>query len=360
MIDLMPRPALPYLHRERTRHGKTVWYVHRKGSARIRIRADYGTPEFMAAYRAALEGVSVGHPRASAAKGSLAWLIARYRESAAWTQLSVATRRQRELIFDQVMAKAGNVPFRAIGKRAVQSGMDDRRSTPFAANNYLKAVRGLFGWAAAAEYIVANPAADVQFIFAKTQGHEPWTADDVARYEARWPEGTRERVWLHVLLYTGLRLGDACIVGRQHISDGVISLKTEKTGVQIDLPILPPLAATLAAGPLGDLAFISNHYGRPFVKEAFGNAFRRACIEAGVKGKSAHGLRKTLASMGAELGLTEEQLKSWFGWTTGRMSAIYTRAARRKQMANEAGTVFARTFAHGAGRAEIKRRKSKP
>jgi integrase len=51
----------------------------------------------------------------------------------------------------------------------------------------------------------------------------------VAAYEARWPIGTKERVWLDVLLYTGLRRGDAVRLGRQHVRDGVATLRTEKS-----------------------------------------------------------------------------------------------------------------------------------
>ena len=43
----------------------------------------------------------------------------------------------------------------------------------------------------------------------KTEGFPVWTEDHVAAYEKRWPIGTRQRVWLDVLLYTGLRRGDA-------------------------------------------------------------------------------------------------------------------------------------------------------
>ena len=64
----------------------------------------------------------------------------------------------------------------------------------------------------------------------------PWTEDDVAAYEKRWPVGTRQRVWLDVLLYTGLRRGDAVRLGRQHIRDGLATLKTEKTDTVVTLP----------------------------------------------------------------------------------------------------------------------------
>jgi hypothetical protein len=54
----MPRPRPPFLNRVVTRHGKIVWMV-RVGSGderrRVRLRAEYGTPEFKAEYEAAIK-----------------------------------------------------------------------------------------------------------------------------------------------------------------------------------------------------------------------------------------------------------------------------------------------------------------
>lgn len=49
----MLRPT-PYLIREKTRHGKTVYYVRKGVGPRVRIRETPGTPEFATAYEAAL------------------------------------------------------------------------------------------------------------------------------------------------------------------------------------------------------------------------------------------------------------------------------------------------------------------
>jgi integrase len=114
----------------------------------------------------------------------------------------------------------------------------------------------------------------------------PWTEEHVTAYEKRWPIGTRQRVWLDVLLYTGLCRGDAVRLGRQHIREGVATLKTEKTDTIVTLPILPALAETLAAGPCGDLTFIAGESGNPLSKESFGNLFRDACRAAGVPGSA--------------------------------------------------------------------------
>lgn len=52
----MPRPRPPHLNRETTRHGTVVWYVRRGDGPRIRIRGEYGSPAFQAAYEAAVRG----------------------------------------------------------------------------------------------------------------------------------------------------------------------------------------------------------------------------------------------------------------------------------------------------------------
>ena len=168
-----------------------------------------------------------------------------------------------------------------------------------------------------------------------SEGFAVWSEDDVAGYEARWPIGTRQRVWLDVLLYTGLRRGDAVKLGRQHLRDGVATLKTEKTDTEVTLPILPILAETLAAGPCGDLAFIANANGQPFTKESFGNAFADACRAAGIT-KSVHGIRKLAATRAANSGATEAQLKAIFGWTNSKMPTLYTKSANNRRLAKQA------------------------
>ena len=207
-MGAMPRPRPPHLLRERTRWGRVCWYVRFGKGSRVRIRADYGTPEFEIEYQAALAGQP--RPKSSTKTGSLAWLIERYRETPAWQHFSLATRRQRENIFKQVIATAGDEPFGAITEASIAQGRDRRGNTPFQARHFLDTMRGLFRWAEEAQHVKINPAAKVHYPALKSgDGFPPWTEDDVAAYEAQWPLGTRQRVWLAVLLYTGLRRGDA-------------------------------------------------------------------------------------------------------------------------------------------------------
>lgn len=354
----MPRPRPPHLHTELTRHGRRVWYVRRGKGPRTRIDHDYGTPEFMAAYEAALAGEAPAKPGRAAA-GTLRWLWDRYRDSAAWSDLSAATRRQRENIMRGVLETAGDKPYAKVTRKTIVAGKDRRKSTPAMARHFVETQRGMFRWAVDAEHMTEDPTRDVKVGKPKTEGHHTWTDEECDRFEAKWPLGTRERLAFDILLYTGFRRGDAAIFGRQHIRNGVISLRTEKSqgAVQVILPLLPLLEASIAATKTGDLAFIAGPTGRGLSKESFGNWFAEACVAAGVPGR-AHGLRKAGATRAANNGASESELEAIFGWRGGGMAALYTRKANREKLARKATSllmpepkpnIYSRTEVSGAG-----------
>jgi integrase len=272
---------------------------------------------------------------------TLRWLLDRYRESSAWASLAPSTRRARDNIFHGLVAKSGDLPYSMLTREVVAAGRESRQATPAMANSFLKAMRGLCRWAAEAQFLAENVAANVRPIAIKSDGHHTWTDDEVSAFEARWPVGTRERLALDLLLYTGLRRGDAVRLGCQHVKAGVFRIKTDKNGVEIAAPILPALARSIAGAATGDLCFISGEHGGRLTKESFGNYFREACIAAGVPGR-AHGLRKAGASRAAENGATNEQLKAIFGWTDDKMPSLYTRQASRAKMAGAAMGMLSR------------------
>ena len=137
------------------------------------------------------------------------------------------------------------------------------------------------------------------------------------------------------MLYTGLRRGHAVRLGRQHVRDGVATIKTEKTGTIVTIPILSVSAETLTAGPCGDLSFIAGARGQPMARQSFSGEFAIACRDAGVLG-SPHGVRKIAATRAANAGATVAELEAIFGWSGGKMAALYTRAADRQRLAKRA------------------------
>jgi integrase len=216
----MPRPRPPRLQRGVSRHGKVVWFVQTKrGAPKIRIHGVYGSDEFNAAYDAAVANQPAPKkPEIKASKGTLEWAWLLYKQSASWQSKSKATRRQRENIMKHVLASAGSHPLSIIDDAAISEGVDRRARTPSQAKNFAQTMRQFFKWLKKAKIVSENPCDGLELPKRpKTGGFKEWSYEEILRYEERWPVGTRERVMLDVYMYTGLRRGDAAVVGKQHV-----------------------------------------------------------------------------------------------------------------------------------------------
>lgn len=343
----MPRPRLPYTHREVSRHGTIVWYFRRGKGKRTRLPGAYGSTEFRQAYDAALAGRAI-EKADSAPKNSLQWLVDRYSESGRFSLLSPETQKMRRSILMIACKTGGKMNFRQITPDDIKRGKMRREATPYAAANYVKVMRALFKFAVDSTWITTNPADSVDSSMPRTDGHHTWTVEEVLRYQEKYPVGTQARLAMDLLLYTGMRRGDAVMLGRQHIRNGVITYRAIKTEVEVILPVLPALAASIAATKTGDMALLCTSKGEPWAKEAFGNWFRKQCVAAKVPGR-AHGLRKAGATFAAENGATPKQLSAMFGWTDERMASIYTRRAERKMLAEQAANALSPHLESGAG-----------
>jgi hypothetical protein len=118
VIGSMPRPRPPHLHREPLKRGEARWYVRIGHGPRTRIKERYGTPEFDAAYQAAIRGEELPGRRREARGGTLQWLWDDYRRSSDWSSLANATRRQRENIMRGVLKDASDMPLSAVDRDA--------------------------------------------------------------------------------------------------------------------------------------------------------------------------------------------------------------------------------------------------
>jgi len=159
---------------------------------------------------------------------------------------------------------------------------------------------------------------------------------EIATFETRWPIGTRERLALALLLYTGQRRGDVIHMGRQHIAKGAIQLVQHKTKARLSIPIHPELQRVMDGTPSGNMTFLCTSNGKPFTAPGFGNWFREACDTANVRDCSAHGLRKAAARRLAEAGCSPHQIASVTGHKTLKEVERYTKAANQERLAQDA------------------------
>lgn len=252
---------------------------------------------------------------------------------------AVETRRVRDNIFARLIEKSGTQPFAAFKRSHMQAAMDAKADQPFAANNTLKALRKLFEWGVAAGHIDHNPCDGVKRIAARSDGFHCWTVAEVEQYRECHAVGTRARLSLDLLLFTGLRRSDAIRVGPLHVRDDLITIRTQKTGTTVYLTIWPELAASIDATTTGPASFMVNAYGRPFkTPESFGTWFAKQCDDAGLPSDCrAHGLRKAGATIAANNGASAHELCAMFGWSKLATAEIYTKDADRKRLSRAAG-----------------------
>jgi integrase len=344
------------------RHGNVRIYFWRKPGPKIRIRERSGTQEFARIYHELLQKSETGELAPTSAKparataGSLRWLIEAYCKSTDFrSELDPSTQRVRMLILESCLAEPlrpgasltfAEFPIVKLTPKVIKVLRDRKAGLPEAANGRVKAMRAVFRWALNEELVDDDPAAKVRYVKNATEGHHSWTTEEVARFEERHPIGTKARLALALMLFTGVRRSDAVLLGRQHVRDGWFSFRAQKgkkrTPMHIELPILPELADIIAQSPTGDLTYLVTEFGRPFSVAGFGNWFRERCNEAGLKHCSAHGLRKAGAVLAAERGATENQLMAIFGWRKADEARRYTRAASRKKLAAGATQLLSR------------------
>jgi integrase len=133
-------------------------------------------------------------------------------------------------------------------------------------------------------------------------------------------------------------------MGRQHIKGGQLSVRQNKTGAILTIPVHPELAKIIAASDVGNLTFLTTETGKPFSPGYFTNWFGSACRAAGLsKGLSAHGLRKAMCRRLAEAGCSANQISAISGHSTLHEVARYTKAADQKRMAVDAMGSISRT-----------------
>jgi integrase len=364
----MTRLRLQFVNEFRDRHGKVRRYLRRPGCKAVPLPGLPGSAEFMAAYQAALTGVTalpklIGEARTVA--GTVQALVAAYLDyspgsTSPFKTLAAETQRTRRNILENFREAHGEKRvFRteANGRRILlltrehmQKIINEKAVTPFAQRNLLNTLRALFRWAVEEGRVPDDPTLGVKRVKLKTTGYKTWSESDIEIFEQKHAVGTRARLAFGLFLYTGQRRGDVMRLGRQHIRHGVLTIDQRKTEGQdeahLEIPVHPKLREIIDATPNNHLTFLTTRSGMPFSPAGLTNWFREMCNEAGLpNGLSAHGLRKACARRLADIGCTTHEIAAITGHATLAEVERYTRAANRKRLGQSA---MKKLIEHGA------------
>jgi integrase len=317
------------------RHGRPRFYFRRRGFKKTPLPGLPWSPEFMAAYEAALAGqdkIEIGAGRTK--PGTMRALAVSYYNSATFrADLKPNSQATYRSLIDPFCREHGDKNVAGLRREHVIKLMAARAERPGSANTLRRALRALMKHAIDIGLRTDDPTRDVKRLRVKSDGHHSWTDAEIERFEARHLIGSRPRLALALLLYTGQRRGDIIRMGRQHIRDGVLHVRQDKTGVELAIPVHQTLARVLAESSSAQMTFLVTEWGKPFAATGFSHWFRARCDEAGLPHCSAHGLRKAAARRLAEAGCTQHEIGAITGHLSLKEVQRYTQAADQKKLA---------------------------
>lgn len=321
--------------------GKERIRLRRTGWQTVYVQAKPGTPEFTEAYKAWERDGKIIVGEAKVTPGSFDALITRFYRSSDFASIKESTQYVYRGELDRFRAKYGSRQAATMTAMHITNLLEKMQETPSAANNLLKRLRQLFDFAIRIGMRTDNPAKAVKPLKVRSTGYQTWQEEQIEQFEAKWPIGTTQRLAFDLALYTAQRRSDVRVMGPQHVERGKIRVKQLKTGKTLLIPIHPRLAESIAATPTGHLAFLISQRNRPFTFKGFGMWFMRQCRDAGLQGYSMHGLRKAASRRMAEMGLSNQLIKSITGHSSDAEVARYTRDAEQEKMADIAASIMA-------------------
>jgi len=332
-----PRLKLPrYIHAFTDRHGQPRFYFRRAGFGSKPLRGLPYSPQFMADYEAAWVGQPLPIGANRARPGTMAALALSYFASPQFRGMRLSSQKIYRGIIERFCREHGDKRVVLLRREHIVRLMAGHADQPNVANALRRVLRAMMRHAIDINLRRDDPTRDVQAIRVKSAGHHSWTDAEIAQFERHHLVGSRARLAVALLVYTGQRRGDVIRMGPQHERDGALYVKQEKTGAELVIPIHPELAAVIAATPSGHLTFLTTRFGRPFEGTGFSHWFRGACDQAGLPHCSPHGLRKAAARRLAEAGCTAHEIGAITGHASLAELVRYTRAADQRRLAEAA------------------------
>jgi len=203
-------------------------------------------------------------------------------------EIAAETRRTMWAILQKFRDEHGSKRVALLRREHVLAILDSR--PPFAKRNWLRALRPLMQFALSINMITNDPTRDIKAkVPKKGEGFRAWGEEQIAAFRSHHKLGTRARLAIELLLNTAQRRGDVVRMGPQHIRNGLLHVRQQKTGASLQLPIFPELQEAIDTMPsqYRHLTFLVTAAGKPFSPAGFTNWFREVCGKAGVRGFSA-------------------------------------------------------------------------
>jgi integrase len=319
------------------RHGKPRHYFRKPNCKPVALPGLPGSGEFMRAYEEALSAtprVEIAARRTRA--GSINAMIVGYLGSAVFAKLADASKNEYRRVFEAMRPDYGDLSIATLARKHVMAMLDSKAKHPGAARGFLRCLRLLTQYAISIGVREDDPTAGVRVKMPKTDGYRTWDEEHITAFESFYRAGSKPRLALALMLNTALRCADVIKLGRGHVRNGTIHVTAQKTKTPLQIPVTADLAAAIKASPSEHVVFLVNDREQAFNANEFSQWFRRRCTEAGLKGFSAHGLRKAMCRRLAEAGCSANEIAAISGHASLAEVERYTRRADKARLARNA------------------------
>lgn len=257
-------------------------------------------------------------------------LIDLYERSRAYAGLSASSKKLYGIYLRRLEKLLPTAPASEIRRGDMQKLFDDMGATPSAANAFRSTCSALFAWAAAREYMPSNPCDGIK---RNDEGeHEPWPQHVLDAALATDDDAVR--LLVHLLYFTGQRLGDVLTMAWSDISGEHIRVRQRKTGKSLTIRMHRDLRAELAHRARAGIVICADAAGRPIKDPTARYQLQKFAAGIGVK-VVPHGLRKNAVIALLECGCSIAETAAISGQTL-RMVEHYAKARDQQRLGDSA------------------------
>ena len=301
---------LRYVTQRQSRKGKVRWYWQRRGHPLTRLPDDRAE-RFAMVER--LNASADGQQAAEFEPGSIAKVIAEYRESDEFRDLAPGTARYYNRYLRDIEALGPRLPFSSFTRRAVVDQIETY-SKPHQRSKCAAVLKNLFKIARYRGLVTTDETVGLRLRTSRPR-ERVWSSGEIDRWldTARIEDQHMTTAFL-ALLFSAQRPIDVLRMTWPQYSGSAIRLRQQKTRALLDIPLHPVLAEHLAGLQRSSTSLtIVAYRGRPVKYGQFNERFRRIARRAGIEDAQARDLRRTAMLRMAEAGATVPQIASVSG-----------------------------------------------
>lgn len=312
-------PKLPHVKLVK-RNGRTYAYFNtgqkRDGKP---IYAALGSPAsvgFFDRYAALVAGRTKRGMKAY----DVAGLVNDYLASATFTKLSESTQKNYRNHAEKIKGEWGDFRANDLQSADVRLAVEGGGWGPGTSNMVLAVLGAVYRWGRRNKGLDVNPTRDVDR--QEVGAHEPWPEDVLEA--ALKADDAVVRLAVHLLYFTGQRIGDVMKMRWGDIRDGHVYVKQQKTGKVVEPPLIAELQDELDRTPREGLTII--HGVKVSTLRNRMKAFTRSHGAETVP----HGLRKNAVIALLEAGCTVPEVAAITGQTHQVVEHYAAKVSRRK------------------------------